>query len=117
VNPLSQVSLPKPRFSGTSLCRPAFQFQQAASARHGPKGFRGLTIETRGTESHDGSTYIPQTWATRQASYADSAVSYHCRLSCVEALQSALEMDRALDLDREAFVGRAICEFIEELKT
>ena len=39
------------------------------------------------------------------------------RLSCVEALQSALEMDRALDLDGEAFVGRAICEFVEELKT
>ena len=25
-------------------------------------------------------------------------------------------MNRALDLDREAFVGRAICEFVEELK-
>ena len=32
-------------------------------------------------------------------------------------LQSELEKDRALDLDGEAFVGRAICEFVEELKT
>ena len=60
---------------------------------------------------------IPQTRATGQASYADSTVNYYCRLSCVEALQSALEMDCPLDLDGEAFVGRAIREFVEKLKT
>ena len=32
-------------------------------------------------------------------------------------MRSALEMNRALDLDGEAFVGRAICEFVEELKS